>query len=337
MSIDNKTGAEPTNKNKKETLEKVKVLFMGTPEFSLPGFKALIEADDFEIVGVYTQSDKPVGRKQTLTAPPVKILAQEYGLKVFQPLKIKPELENIKNLAPDLIVVIAYGKIIPQEILDIPKYGCINVHASLLPKYRGAACLNAPILNGDDKTGITIMKMEAGLDTGPIIKQAEIILSGKENLKDVHDKLSALGAEILVPTLRLWVKGEIKAQKQNDALSTYVSVTKKEDGKLDFNKSAEELERMIRAYNPWPGTYALLEDEALKIIEAKVKQEDEINDKENLKSLKIGEIYVSDKNLLIKCKRNYLIVNKLQLAGKKVMTAETFLNGNSKIIGTTLN
>ena len=333
MSIDNKTGAEPANKNLKETLKKVKVLFMGTPEFSLPGFKALIEADDFEIVGVYTQSDKPIGRKQILTAPPVKILAQEHGLKVFQPLKIKPELENIKNLAPDLIVVIAYGKIIPQEILDIPKYGCINVHASLLPKYRGAACLNAPILNGDDKTGITIMKMEAGLDTGPIIKQAEIILNGKENLKDVHDKLSTLGAEILVPSLRLWVRGEIKASKQNDEEATYIKTLKKEDGKLDFNKSAEELERMIRAYNPWPGTYALLEGEALKVIEAKVKQENEINDKESLKSLKIGEIYKENKRLLVKCGQNYLDILKLQLPGKKALSVQEFLNGSQNIVG----
>ncbi len=318
---------------KKDSPKKVKVLFMGTPEFSLPGFKALIKANDFEIVGVYTQSDKPVGRKQTLTAPPVKLLAQEYGLKVFQPLKIKPEFENIKNLAPDLIIVIAYGKIIPQEILDIPQYGCINVHASLLPKYRGAACLNAPILNGDNKTGITIMKMEAGLDTGPIIKQAEITLSGEEKLKNVHDKLSVLGAEILVPTLRLWVEGKVKAREQNDEEATYIKVLKKEDGKLDFNKSAEELERMIRAYNPWPGTYALLKNEALKVIEAKIVKESEINNKEKLKLLKIGEIYQENKRLLVKCGQNYLDILKLQLPGKKALSAQEFLNGSQNIVG----
>ncbi len=317
----------------KKTTKKIKVLFMGTPDFSLLGFKALIEAKNFEIVGVYTQSDKPVGRKQTLTAPPVKLLAQEYGLKVFQPLKIKPELKNIKNLAPDLIVVIAYGKIIPQEILDIPKYGCINVHASLLPKYRGAACLSAPILNGDNKTGITIMKMEAGLDTGPIIKQAEITLSGEEKLKDIHDKLSALGAEILVPTLRLWLEKKIEARKQNNEEATYIKVLKKENGKLDFNKNAEELERMIRAYNPWPGTYALLKDEALKIIEAKVIKEDEINSKESLKLLKIAEIFQENKRLLVKCGQNYLDILKLQLPGKKPLSAQEFLNGGQNIIG----
>ena len=317
----------------KNNTKKVKVLFMGTPEFSLPDFRTLIEAKDFEIVGVYTQSDKPVGRKQTLTAPPVKLLAQEYGLKVFQPLKIKPEFENIKNLAPDLIVVIAYGKIIPQEILDIPKYGCINVHASLLPKYRGAACLNAPILNGDTKTGITIMKMEAGLDTGPIIKQAEITLSGEEKLKDVHDKLSILGAEILVPTLRLWIKGEIEAQEQNDEEATYIKVLKKEDGKLDLNKNAEELERMIRAYNPWPGTYALLKGEALKVIEVKIVKESEINNKEKLKLLEIGEIYQENKRLLVKCGQNYLDILKLQLPGKKALSAQEFLNGGQNIVG----
>ena len=324
----------------KKTFSKVKVLFMGTPEFALPGFQALINEPSFEIIGAYTQNDKPVGRKQELNETPVKKLAREFNIPVFQPLKIKTEVENIKNLQPNLIVVIAYGKIVPQEILDIPKYGCINVHASLLPKYRGSSCLSAPILNGDTETGITIMKMEAGLDTGPILKQEKIGLSGKENLSDVHDALSNLGGKILVETLKLWIEGKIEAKKQKDELSTYVSITKKEDGKLDFSKDALELERKIRAYNPWPGTYAFLDDKTLKIIEAEVKTRDnKIEDKIGIEAknlLKIGEIYEENGKILVNCGQNYLDILKLQLPGKKALNIKEFLNGNKDLIGKVL-
>ncbi len=309
--------------------EKVKILFMGTPDFALPGFKALIDEPDFEVIGTYTQADKPIGRKQELNETPVKKLASKFGIPVFQPLKIKPEIENIKNLKPDLIVVIAYGKIIPQEILDIPKYGCINVHASLLPKYRGAACLSAPILNGDTETGITIMKMEAGLDTGPILRQEKIKLNGEEKLSDVHDALSSLGGNILVETLKDFIALKIEAKKQDDTLSSYVSITKKEDGKLDFSKKAIELERQIRAYNPWPGTYAFLGDKVLKIIEANVY----INNEDLNKSLNIGEICEKNGKVLVKCGQNYLDILKLQLPGKKALNVKEFLNGNKDLIG----
>jgi len=222
--------------------KKIRVIFMGTPDFALPGLQSLISSSYFEIAGVFTQPDKPVGRHQTLTFPSVKKLALENNLKIFQPLKLKQEMETIKNLKPDLIVVIAYGKIISQEILDIPSIACINVHASLLPKYRGAACLNAPILNGDKETGITIMKMEAGLDTGPILRQAKIQLKGQETLENVHDKLSKLGAEILIPTLHDFIDGKIKEQIQNETFATYIKTLNKEDGQIDWNKSAKEIE-----------------------------------------------------------------------------------------------
>jgi methionyl-tRNA formyltransferase len=308
-----------------DKIKKLKLIFMGTPEFSLPGLQKLINDDSFEIVGIFTQTDKPIGRKQILTPPPVKVLALKHKLQVFQPEKIKTEIENIKNLQPDLIVVIAYGKIIPQEILDIPVYGCINVHASLLPKYRGAACLNAPILNGDLETGITIMKMEAGLDTGPILRQSKMELTGTESLADVHDTLSNLGAAILPETLHDWVNKKIEPQIQDDSQASYIKTLSKEDGKINWGKSAIEIERMVRAYNPWPGTWTDINGEILKIITV----EHEIVES---KKMKIGKLSLEDGRLIIQCGQNALAILKLQLAGKKIMSAEEFINGHKSKI-----
>jgi methionyl-tRNA formyltransferase len=303
----------------KET-KKIRIIFMGTPEFSLPGLQALIEDKSFEIVGIFTQPDKPIGRKQILTPPPVKVLANEHHLPVFQPEKIKSEIENIINLVPDLIVVIAYGKIIPQTILDIPTYGCINVHASLLPKYRGAACLNAPILNGDIETGVTIMKMEAGLDTGPILRQSKMALNGKETLADAHNTLSELGAKILPETLHDWIDKKIEPQMQDDTQASFIKTLSKEDGKINWEKSAEEIERMVRAYNPWPGTWAELNGEIIKILNVK-------NEVVEGKKTEIGKLFLDNGNLLIQCGQNALTILELQLAGKKAMSAKEFING----------
>jgi methionyl-tRNA formyltransferase len=300
--------------------KKYKTIFMGTPEFALLGLRAILNSDVFEIVGVFTQPDKPIGRKQISTPPPIKTLALENNLSVFQPQKIRTEAEVIRNLQPDLIVVIAYGQIIPQEILDIPTFGCINVHASLLPKYRGAACLNAPILNGDTKTGITIMKMDAGLDTGPILRQAKIKLSGRENLSDVHDTLSTLGASILPETLKDFIDGKIKPCQQDDSQASYIKMIKKEDGRIDWNKPATETERMIRAYNPWPGTYAEIDNRLIKIIEV------ELGACSNNK-YPIGKFFQEEGKLGIQCGQGSLFVLKLQPAGKKIMTENEFLNG----------
>lgn len=302
---------------------------MGTPEFSLPGLKKLLAEPSFEIVGVFTQPDKPVGRKQILTPPPVKKLAAENNLKIFQPEKIRLEVETIANLQPDLIVVIAYGKIIPPSILDIPRSGCINVHASLLPKYRGAACLNAPILNGDSETGITIMKMEAGLDTGPILRQSKIKLTGTENLEIVHDKLAALGAEILIPTLLDWLAKKITPQVQDESQASYIKVLAKEDGRIDWQKSAPEIERMIRAYNPWPGTHCQWQEKNLKIIAAAPKTI-------AINKYKPGELFINEQNLAVQCGQDALVILKLQLEGKKITAAKDFWRGNTEIVGQVL-
>ncbi len=308
--------------------KKIKVLLMGTPEFSVPGFKSLIEDDDFEIVGLYTQADKAVGRGQKMSAPATKLLAIENNIPVFQPLKIKTEVENIKKLNPDIILVIAYGEIITPEILAIPRFNCINVHASLLPKYRGASCLNAPILNGDEYSGITIMLMEAGLDTGPVIRQERLKLEPREDLSSLHDKLSSLAAKVLPETLKAWVNKELKAKEQDGSNSSYVKILKKEDGKLDLSDSALNLDRKIRAFNPWPGSYVFLEDMIMKIISAEV----DINE-ESDKNLVIGQLYLKNNNLMLKCGQNSLVILKLQLPGKRALSSKEFLNGRADIIG----
>ncbi len=306
--------------------KKIRLIFMGTPDFALPGLKTLITSPDFNIVGVFTSPDKPIGRHQILTPPAVKRLAVENNLAIFQPHSLKNEIANIQRLNPDLIVVIAYGKIIPPEILKLPRFGGINVHASLLPKYRGAACLNAPILNGDQETGITIMKMDAGLDTGPILRQAKIQLTDQENLEKIRDRLSQLGAKLLIPTLKDFMAGDIKPQIQEETKASYVKIINKEDGRIDWKKSALEIERMVRAYNPWPGTYSTVNKKILKIksVENKILE----NNKH-----KIGKIFLTENKLAVQCGTDSLIISELQMAGKKVMTAKNFLSGHQNIIG----
>lgn len=305
--------------------QKIRTIFMGTPDFAVPGLQALLTVSDFEVIAVYTQPDKAVGRKQLLTAPPVKVLAEKYNIPVFQPKKIKTELDRINELKPDLIVVIAYGKIIPQVILDIPKHGCVNVHASLLPRYRGASCLQAPILNNDTETGVTIMQMDAGMDTGPILHQEKIKLQGTETLSELHDHLSQLGAKTLVSTLLSYCRGEITAQAQDESQATYVTLTKKEDGHLDPNKDALYLERQLRACQPWPGAYLILDNqEKIKILAVKVEIKEH--------NRKIGEFYVENEQLYLACGQNVLHILKLQRENRNAVNASDFLKGNQDII-----
>jgi len=306
-----------------------RTIFMGTPDFAVPGLEALLQAPDLEIVGVFTQTDKPVGRQQKLTPPPIKEIALKNKLKIFQPEKIKNEVETISSLKPDLIIVIAYGKIIPPTILNIPKYGCLNVHASLLPKYRGAACLNAPIINGEPETGLTIMKIDAGLDTGPILRQAIIKLTGLETLEELHDILAKKSAEILVPTIHDWLAGKIILQNQDDSQASYVKMITKEDGRLNWQEPAVKIERLIRGFNPWPGTFSKIGQQTLKIISVDY----EIL---NINQYKAGTIFLKNGRMAIQCGQNSLVILKLQLEGKKIMTAEEFLRGNKSFVGQVL-
>ena len=307
--------------------KKFNLIFVGTPDFGLLSLKKIKENKNFNIVAVITQPDKRMGRKMKKTSPPIKIEAKKYNIPIFQPDKIIEIEKELKELKPDIIVVIAYGQIIPEKILILPKYYSINVHASLLPKYRGASCIQAPLLNGDSETGITIMKMEKGLDTGPILKQDKIQIKKDETAESLHDKLSKLSSDILSDTLIKYIEGKIKPEKQSKENSSYVKILKKEDGKINWNKEAIEIERMIRALNPWPGTYTKIEEKnlILKILEVK-------NEPLKINKYKPGFFFLEKNKLFVQCGKNSLAIKKLQLSGKKAMKAEDFLKGNKNII-----
>lgn len=302
-----------------------KVIFMGTPDFAVPGLKAICNDSRFEVISVVTQKDKPVGRKQELLPTPVKKAALEFNLPVLQPNRLKNIADKLKELEPDFIVVIAYGQILNEEVLSIPKVACINVHASLLPKYRGSACLQAPILNGDQKTGVTIMLMDKGLDTGDILRQEKISLDGTETLEIVHDKLTELGASVLGDTLIDFADGKITPAKQDESLTSYVKIIDKKDGQIDWNNAAEVIERKIRAFTPWPGTFTYLDGKLVKIIKAKVI--------ENNSDITTGQIFSENKELLVKCGQNALLILELQLEGKKATDSQSFLAGHSAVVG----
>lgn len=312
---------------------KIKTIFMGTPQLATLGLQALLDSDFFNISAVITQRDKSSGRNMKITKSAVKILAEENNLKIWQPNKLKEIIENIKEIKPDLIVVIAYGKILSEEILNIPKYGCLNVHGSLLPKYRGASCLQGAILSGDKKSGITIMKMDKGMDTGDIIRKIEIDLSDQETSDSLMKKIQELTSKNIASTIKNYLEGNLKPQPQNNSEASYVPIITKEDGHLNFKKdTALEIERKIRAYFPWPGSYAFIEKNDLpktKIL-FKILKSNNIFIEDQ--SHQPGTIFLKDSFLLVKCTDQALIIEKLQLEGKKPMESKEFLKGNNWII-----
>lgn len=311
--------------------KKIKIIFIGTPDFGVLSLIKLINDESFNIVSVITQEDKKVGRKQKLKAPAIKQTALKYNLPILQPKKISDITKKIKQLVPDLIIVIAYSQIIPKNILDIPKYGIINVHGSLLPKYRGASCIQAAILNGDKTTGVTIMKMAEGLDTGSILSQAKIKINNTDTTETLFDKLSQLGADILVSTIKDYINKKIKPIPQDNSKSSYIGILKKSDGHINWNKSAKEQERFIRAMHPWPGSFGELKtkNQTIKIIN--VKHEPVLINKHEP-----GTIFLDNNKLFIQCAKDSLEIKNLQLSGKKIMTARVFINGYAKYIGKTL-
>lgn len=317
--------------------KKIRTIFLGTPDFGVSCLEALVSSDFFEVIGVISQPDKPVGRQQKITSPTIKIIAEKHRLPVYQPEKIKTEVALIEKLNPELIVVVAYGQIIPESILQIPKYGCINVHGSLLPRYRGAACLQAAILNGDHQSGVTIMQMDKGLDTGPILAQKKIKLDRQETLESLHDKLVIVGAKLLLPTLKKYVQGKITPQPQKEDEASYIKMIQKEDGRIDWSDTAKNIERKIRAFNPWPGTFSCLSDKnlGLKDIIFKIKAVRPEPIRSN--KYQIGETFRYKNALAIQCGQNSLVVIKLQLEGKKAMETDEFLRGHETIIGSILH
>lgn len=299
----------------------MRIVFMGTPSFAVPCLEELIK-EKHNIVGVFTQPDKPVGRKHIITPPEVKVCALENGLQVFQPEKMKDgtAFEIIKKLEPELIVVVAYGKILPKEILDFPKYGSINIHGSLLPHLRGAAPIQWSVINGDEYSGVTSMKMDEGLDTGDMILKKQVKIGFEETAGELYDRLSFVGAECLKETLELIEKGEVKYEKQNDSLSSYAPLLDKELSVINWQDSALNIYNKIRGLDPWPVANTYLDSKKLKIIKAGYV--------ENVKGLP-GEIVNSNKKIVVSCgDGNGIEILSLQLEGKKAMDSISFLSGN---------
>ena len=299
----------------------MKVVFMGTPDFAVNILQGLI--DNYEVIGVVSQPDKRVGRHLELKETPIKKLALENNIKVFQPEKIKLEYSNILELNPDIIITCAYGQIIPKEILDYPKYGCINVHASLLPKYRGGAPIHKAIIDGEKETGITIMYMDEGMDTGDIISQEAIPILDSDNLETIHDKLSILGTKLLLETLPS-IFGETNTRlKQDPSKVTYAYNIKREEEHIDFNKTSREVFNLIRGLSPIPSSYAILFNEEMKILESKIS--------DKTYNGVCGEIVeINKEGIVVKTKDSAVVLTKVKPFGKKTMDAYSYVNGISK-------
>ena len=304
-------------------LKDLKVVFMGTPQFSLNVLEMLI--NNTKVIGVVTQPDKVVGRGNQVSYSKVKELALKYDIKVIQPIKIRNEYQEILDLNPDIIITCAYGQIIPSVILDYPKYGCINVHASLLPKLRGGAPLHHAIIDGYQKTGITIMYMDKGMDTGDIISQEEVEITDSDNLGTLHDKLSVLGAELLEKTLPSIIAGTNKRIKQNEEEVTFGYNISRSEELIDFNKNCREIFNQIRGLNPFPGAHFMLNNFNYKVYSSTYTVTEEYQNYQN------GEVVIFDKTAFaIKCSDGLIYILDLQKEGKKRMTIKDFLNGNKE-------
>lgn len=309
----------------------MKIVFMGTPDFAEESLKAVYNAG-YEILGVVTNPDRPKGRGMKMLPSPVKMYAEEKGLKIFQPEKVKKNeefIEQIKKLNPDLICVVAYGKILPKELLDIPKYGCINVHGSILPKYRGAAPIQWAILNGDKKTGVTTMYMDVGMDTGDMILKKEVEIGEDETTGELWDRLKIEGGKLLVETLKQIENGTAPREKQGDDY-TMAPMLSKEMAKIDWNKSVKEIKNLVRGLNPIMGAYTFLNGKKIKFWKVDVAKENEIY-MGNMDFVRNGTVIVSDyrDGIYIKGKDGILKVIEIQGENSKKMTIQEYLRGNN--------
>ena len=300
------------------------VVFMGTPDFAVPALQALIDSDEYDVKLVVSQPDKPQGRKQILTPPPVKQLALQYDIDVYQPTTLKSDeaFERISSLKPDFIVVSAFGKLLPQRILDIPAFGCVNLHGSLLPKYRGAAPIQWSVINGDSVTGVTTMLMDAGLDTGDILLTKTKTIRNDETAGEVFDSLAAMCPELLFETLNGLFEGTVTPVKQNDAEATYVSVLDKNMSVIDWNNNADTIHNLVRGLNPCPIARTVFNGKILKIYRTSVYD----------KKVSLGVSEVSSENgcILVGCGENTaVVIEELQLEGSKRMSAADFLRGHA--------
>lgn len=303
-----------------------KIVFMGTPDFAVPTLNALI--DHHDVTGVVTQPDRPAGRGGKVRHSPIKQVALDHGIPVFQPAKIRKSdaIDNLRQFEADAYVVAAFGQILPQTVLDIPEYGSINVHASLLPRWRGAAPIHAAIRAGDHETGVTIMKMDAGLDTGPMLKARAIPIAPDETGQSLHDKLAALGGDLLIETLGGYFSGAIQPQPQPEDGVTYAPQIKKEEGEIDWAQDAVSIERLVRAFTPWPGTFTAFDGKMLKIHAGEAGSGD----------LTPGKVAQEGERVAIGTGDGVYYPMELQLAGKKSLPIDDFVRGRQDFIGAML-
>ncbi len=309
----------------------MKIVFMGTPEFSVPILEGLIE--NYDVIGVVTQPDKEVGRSHVIKFSKVKEVALANDIRVFQPIKIREDYDDIVKLNPDLIVTCAYGQIIPKVLLDLPKYGCINVHASLLPKLRGGAPIHRAILNGDMKTGITIMYMDEHMDTGDIIQSEEVLIEKDDTVGTLHDKLSVMGKELLLNVLNKYKDGNFPHVRQDDSEATYAPIIKREDELVDFNKTSLEIYNKIRGLNPFPVAYATLDGKVMKLYASSIK-DNVYTSKRN------GEIVrVYSDGIGVSTKDSEIVITEIKPEGKRKMSVKEYLNGIDKesLVGKVFN
>jgi methionyl-tRNA formyltransferase len=306
----------------------MRIVFIGTGEIGVPTLRALLNSEH-EVVAVVTQPDKPVGREQRIESPPIKKAligrARPPGTPIFQPARIKdPQtIEEIRGLTPDVIVVVAYGQILPRDVLEISRRACLNLHASLLPRWRGAAPIQAAIAAGDCETGVTVMYMDEGLDTGEILLQRSVEILPNDTGESLHDRLAQVAPEALLESLRLLASGNAPRIPQDNARATYAPKLKREHGLIDWSESAEAIERRIRAYNPWPGAFMKLDRQNLKIFSASVVD----------LTGQPGEVLRSDEDLIVATGKGALSLAEVQLEGKRRMTAAEFLRGHGALVG----
>jgi methionyl-tRNA formyltransferase len=304
-----------------------KVVFMGTPDFAVPTLQALIE--NHEVIGVVTQPDRPAGRGGEMRPSPIKVLAQQNNIPVLQPEKLRQILNELRAWQADVFIVAAFGQLLPPSVLDMPPHGCVNVHGSLLPRWRGAAPIHAAIRAGDSETGITIMRMDVGLDTGPMLSKRAIEILPTDTAQTLHDKMAQVGADLLIETLPGYLNGEIKPETQDESLVTYAPQIEKHEGAIDWTLSAESIERLVRAFTPWPGTYTFWNGKQVKIhsgvISGDVRED-----------VAPGQVIWHNNTLAIGTGHGLYVPTELQLEGKKRVAATDFVRGYAEFVGATL-
>ncbi|MFU8802798.1 MAG: methionyl-tRNA formyltransferase [Bradymonadaceae bacterium] len=319
------------SKNTQGSEKGLRIVYMGTPDFAVPALEELMASQD-EVVGVVTNPDRPSGRGKKMAAPPVKRAAEAAGIEVYQPRRVRTDeaYDHIVARAPDVIVVAAFGQILPARLLQLPTHGCINIHASLLPKYRGAAPINWCIVRGEAETGVTIMQMDVGLDTGPMLMREATPIGAEETAQEVHDRLAAIGAGLIVETMTRIREGRLEATPQDDAQSTYAPMLSKEHGRIDWTAPARDVANLIRGFNPWPGTYALLEGkdgpQRIKFHRARAVAA----------SGAPGQVLEADATtgrLIIACGEGAVSALELQVPGRKAMSAGALLRGFELAMG----